>query len=320
MVLIAGPNLTIDRTLGIDELRPGEVLRFRSAAITPGGKGVNVARVARTLGVRAVLVGFVPGHTGAAAVKMLGDERIDVRTVPVAGEVRSTSIILEQSGRVTVLNEPGPQITDRDWATYESLIEREVGGHRALVCTGSVPPGAPSDAYGRLVAIGREAGVLTLVDAAGPLLRGALAAGPTVVTPNLSEAERLLDRESPDGVTLPVDEARERSMDAAARLVELGAELAVVTAGAAGLALAGDGGSRWLAAPNVAPRNPVGAGDSLVGGFVAAVEQGMDRADAVLFGAATAAASVEQALAGGIDPRRARDLASYLEWAGRPRR
>jgi 1-phosphofructokinase len=63
-VLIAGPNLTIDRTLEIEELRPGEVLRFDGVAVTPGGKGVNVARVARALRVPALLVGFTPGRTG----------------------------------------------------------------------------------------------------------------------------------------------------------------------------------------------------------------------------------------------------------------
>jgi hypothetical protein len=59
-MLIAGPNLTIDRTLTIDELRPGEVLRFDDVVVTPGGKGVNVARVARALDAPALLVGFTP--------------------------------------------------------------------------------------------------------------------------------------------------------------------------------------------------------------------------------------------------------------------
>ena len=60
-MLIAGPNLTIDRTLTIEELRPGEVLRFDGVTVTPGGKGVNVARVARALHAPALLVGFTPG-------------------------------------------------------------------------------------------------------------------------------------------------------------------------------------------------------------------------------------------------------------------
>ena len=68
-MLIAGPNLTTDRTVTIDELRPGEVLRFATATITPGGKGVNVARVSRAMGFPAVLMAMVPGRTGRAGGK-----------------------------------------------------------------------------------------------------------------------------------------------------------------------------------------------------------------------------------------------------------
>ena len=119
-VVIAGPNLTIDRTLSIDELRPGEVLRFERAVVTPGGKGVNVARVARDLGADAVLVGFVPGRTGAAGAALLADEGLVVRGVEVGGELRSTAVVLERSGRVTVLNEPGPPLAPGDWELYEA--------------------------------------------------------------------------------------------------------------------------------------------------------------------------------------------------------
>src|SRR5215211_6152400 len=118
-VLIAGPNLTIDRTMTIEELRPGEVLRFGDVAVTPGGKGVNVARVARELGAPAALVGFMPGRTGAAA-ELLADEGISLRGVTVRGEIRSTAVILERDGRVTVFNEPGPALAAGDWERYEA--------------------------------------------------------------------------------------------------------------------------------------------------------------------------------------------------------
>ena len=95
-MLIAGPNLTIDRTLTIEELRPGEVLRFDGVAVTPGGKGVNVARVARAMGAPALLVGFTPGRTGAAAAELLADEGLRIEPVPTAGELRSTAVILER--------------------------------------------------------------------------------------------------------------------------------------------------------------------------------------------------------------------------------
>src|ERR671928_942098 len=75
-MLIAGPNLTIDRTGTIPELRPGDVLRLRDVVVTPGGKGLNVARAARALGVPARLVAFVPGHTGRASAALIADEGV----------------------------------------------------------------------------------------------------------------------------------------------------------------------------------------------------------------------------------------------------
>jgi 1-phosphofructokinase len=85
--VVAGPNLTIDRTSSLPELRPGEVLRVQNVAVTPGGKGVNVCRAARALGLRATLVAFAPGHTGGAAAALLADERIDVIAAALASRL-----------------------------------------------------------------------------------------------------------------------------------------------------------------------------------------------------------------------------------------
>ena len=90
---MAGPNLTVDRTSSINELRPGEVLRVDAVAITPGGKGVNVCRAAKAIGIAARLAGFVPGRTGEAAAAMLADEGIELLAVPCQGELRSTSTV-----------------------------------------------------------------------------------------------------------------------------------------------------------------------------------------------------------------------------------
>jgi 1-phosphofructokinase len=191
-VLIAGPNLTIDRTLRIAELRPGEVLRFDAAHITPGGKGLNVARVARVIGRRATLVGFAPGRTGAAVAGLIEDEGLNVVPVPVNGEIRSAAVILERSGRATVLNEPGPPLGAGDWERYEETVRSHMPGQAVLVASGSLPPGAPDEAYARLVGIARDAGAIAVVDSGGVPLELALKARPEVVCPNLGEAEKLL--------------------------------------------------------------------------------------------------------------------------------
>ena len=292
-MLIAGPNLTIDRTSSIAELRPGEVLRVSDVVVTPGGKGLNVARAARALGAPATLVAFVPGVTGQVAASLIRDEGVALEAVPAGGEIRSTSVILEPE-RATVLNEPGPALADGDWEALEAAVARAFGEHRVLVCSGSLPPGSPEDGYARL-AHGRFA----VVDAGGAVLGAALLAGPAVVTPNLAEAEGLLHGRADESVEA-ADEARGRAEAAAAALVRVGARAAVVTAAAAGAALCADGAVTWLAAPRVRVVNPIGAGDV----FAAALEAGAGIVDAARRGVAAAAASVESPRAGVLDVTR----------------
>ena len=309
-MLIACPNLTIDRTLTIDELRPGEVLRFESAAVTPGGKGVNVARVAREMGAPAVLVGFVPGRTGAASAGLLADEGLVLRGVDVGGEIRSTAVILERSGRVTVFNEPGPPLAAGDWERYEAEVAAALESQGVLACSGSLPPEAPIDGYGRLTALARARGALTIVDVTGAALGASLAAQPDVVTPNLAEAEGLLHGRADETVDAGhVEVVRARALDAARELVARGARRAVVTAAEAGAAVADGDEAWWLGAPRIAEVvNPIGAGDALVGGLALSLERGDPFAAAVAAGMATGAASVETAVAGVVVPSRVAEL------------
>lgn len=310
-MLIAGPNLTLDRILGIDELRPGEVLRFSDATIAPGGKGANVARVARAMGFPAVLVALAPGRTGHAVVELLGEEGLQVHALPIGGEARVASIVLEHSGRVTVLNEPGPTITAADWEAYEGAVDERLAGHRFLVCIGSTPPGSPQDGYGRLVRLARARGVAALVDAAGASLAEALEAAPDLVTPSLGEAEGVLHGPVPQPAAERSPEVRDRALQAATALVERGAGTALVTVGA-GVAV--DRGSErwWVDAPTVAVRSPIGAGDSLVAGLVGTLEMGQDLRAALRVGVAAGSASVETSLPGSVDPERVRTLVTRV--------
>jgi 1-phosphofructokinase family hexose kinase len=302
-VLIAGPNLTIDRTSSIGELRPGEVLRLADVTVTPGGKGLNVARAARAMGVPATLVAFVPGHTGRAAAALIADEGVALAGVPVGGEIRSTAVLLEPGGRATVLNEPGPALAEGDWSALEAAVAASLADHRVLVCSGSLPPGAPDDGYARL-ARGRFA----VVDAGGAVLREALEARPAVVTPNLAEAEGLLHGRADESVETSPD-ARGHAEAAASDLVRAGARAAVVTAAAAGAAVAADGRVTWLPAPRVtAVANPIGAGDVLTAALATSLEAGDDVLTAARRGVAAAAASVETARAGDFDVARMAEL------------
>jgi 1-phosphofructokinase family hexose kinase len=316
MLLVATPNLCVDRTQTIADLVPGAVMRALEVEVSAGGKGVNIARVVRAHGRRATLVGLVADNDRAHLLGLLKGEGADVVDVPIPGDVRMAMIMIERpGGRTTVLNEPGSTISTQSWQHYRDAVEHALPGHTVLACSGSLPPGAPVDAYGQLVELAHRAGIPALVDSAPAALRGSLASRPDLVTPNLQEAEAAISGGSGSVLADADTDVRERASAAALTLCELGARAAAVTAGAAGVALA-DADSRqvrWVPTVQVDVISAVGAGDSFLAGVLLAVDSGapgtaVDWAEAVLRGAATATASCEQLRAGGVDPSRVEQL------------
>jgi 1-phosphofructokinase family hexose kinase len=307
-MLIVNPNIATDRTIPVGVLVPGSVHRTGTAVTTLGGKGINVARIGRAFGHRAVVVTFLPAGSAGQLTQLATAEQAELAGVPVPGTARAASILLEGSGRVTVLNEPGPARDVREWRQLLAEIERQAPSHQSLVCSGSLPPGSPADAYAQIVAIGQRAGLLTIVDAAGPALAAVLPAHPDVVSPNLSEAESLLHGPSVEGVEPDGADIQQRAADAARGLVARGARRAIVSAGSHGAAFSDAGQTVFCPAPPVTVVSPIGAGDSLVGGLVHALEDGQDWPAAVGYAVAVASASCEQELAGGLDAARVAGL------------
>ncbi len=315
-ILVATPNLCIDRTEIVADLVPGAVMRALDVHVSAGGKGVNVARVIRAHGHRVALVGLVADNDRERLLGLLRDEGADVVDVRVPGDVRMAMIMIEQGrGRITVLNEPGPTVSAQTWQAYRDAVEQALPGRAALACSGSLPPGAPIDGYGQLVDLAHRAGVPALVDSAPGPLRASLASGPDLVSPNLQEAEAAISGDAGSVLADAESDVRERAAAAAEQLCALGARAAAVTAGAHGVALltADTGRLRWLPTVPVEVRSAVGAGDSFLAGVLLTIANSERAADvdwyeAVLRGSATATASCEQLLAGGVDPVRVEHL------------
>jgi len=313
-VLVVGPNLTIDRTLSTDELRPGGATAISKVIVTAGGKGVNVARAATFLGLRATVTGLLAGHMGRAAADLLRDEGIELVGVSVPGELRFALIILEDGGRATVINEPGPVLAAEDWLQYEAASVDAFEDHAVVVCSGSLPPGAPADGYARIVQAARDRGRVVIVDAAGRPLVEALEHGPDAVCPNLAEAEGVLLGGGDETVSAP-DDARDRSIAAAEALVGRGARAAIVTAASAGVAIADreNRSGRWIPAPAVTVSNPMGAGDAFAAGLASGFARGSAVDQAARFAVGVASASVEHDRAGWLDADRASELAGTTD-------
>ncbi|MDQ1292423.1 MAG: 1-phosphofructokinase [Actinomycetota bacterium] len=313
-MLVVGANLALDRTLRMSRLIPGQVQRPRSAEVTAGGKAVNVSRACRAHDLRPRLIANLPGTIGNYLGDLLEAEGHDVRRVATSGEARSAIVILEDQGRATVLNEPGPEMTSQDRAHLLGAIEQELPGRQVLACLGSLPPGDSEGLYTRIVELGRRAAVPVVLDAARQDLFAALPARPHLVTPNLAEALAVLNGGEDEPVEAGGDDVRACALQAAEGLCAAGALNAVVTAGRHGAAGAGEGGSFWIAAPQVQEVNPIGAGDSFVAGLCAGLRRGFRIADAAVLGVATASASVTLPLAGDVPAELARRLCAELTW------
>jgi 1-phosphofructokinase family hexose kinase len=290
-------NPAIDKVAAVDRLEPGQIHRPELLATVPGGKALNAVRVARTLGVAADVVAVVAGHAGVWVVEELAARGIPGWFVSLEGETRTCLSVLDrETGRLTEFYEPGLDLPDDQWGAVEGALRDGLGDRpqaTVVLLAGSLPPGAPGDAYRRLAALAATAGSRVVVDIGGAPLRAALEARPWLVKINAAEAAATTGLPTTD---------RHDVATAARQFIRDGAELALITMGVEGAVLVTDAGA-WSVgrAPEVG-RFSVGSGDALVGGFVAALSRGDDLPTAFRYGAAAAAANALIPGQGELDP------------------
>lgn len=283
MILCVGGTPAMQRTLSFERLLPGEVNRATEVRVTASGKVTNAARVAATLGSRAVFVSFLGGDSGRFVAEKLDEEGVRRDAVWTDAPTRTCATLLHDSGEVTELVEEAGAATAEEAAALEEAARRHLRDAHALCLIGSLPSGVPEDLYARLVEAANETGIPALVDAQGAPLLEALNARPFIVKPNLEEAVATLGlREDAD--------AREAAL---ALVGEAGAKWAVVSEGARGSVLAENSGRTWrISSPRLEAVNPIGSGDSLAAGLLHAITKGSSVPEAAAYGTACAAANV----------------------------
>ena len=292
-------NAAIDKTVSVDRLVAGSIHRPVVRSVVAGGKAANVVRAARHLGLDGAMVAVLGGHAGAWYRAQLDERSIALHEVSVADETRTCLSVLDEStGKLTEFYEAGVRLRDGDWRAVETALRAAIGGDGSgvvVVLAGSLPPGTPVDGYARLAAVAAEAGARTAVDSDGDSLAAALAGKPWLVKVNASEAE---------SVTGSSSRTADRAAAAAAELRARGAEIAIVTRGVHGAALATAGGAWALGNLPAALRGPysVGSGDAFLAGFLAGVSQGLPAPDALRLAGAAGAANARVPGQGELDP------------------
>lgn len=279
MLIVLSLNTAVDRTLLVPYLRPGRVHRATRAHRTAGGKGLNVARALRRLGMQVRVIGFLGGVAAPFVHEQCAEIGIEQRWVDIADESRTCVIAVdEEAGGQTVLNEPGPQIQgpELDWLRDELELYGGTAGD-ILCISGSAPPGVGDGFYAEVVRAARARDVRVLVDASGESLRRASQEHPWAVAPNLREA---------------VDAFGERGgPEALARGLGSEAEHVLITLGARGVVYVTGGECTALRPPAVRALNAVGSGDALVAGFLAGISEGLVPIDAARLGVACGASN-----------------------------
>lgn len=259
MIYTVTLNPSLDYIVSVDHFQPGVVNRARRESVCPGGKGINVSLVLRELGYDSAALGFQAGFTGREIAGLLEDQGIRPDFIEVGSGLSRINVKV-RSREESEINGMGPEIGDAD---LEQLYARfgELQRGDMLVLAGSVPSGMPDTVYHTVMKRLSGKGIRIIVDATRDLLLNALPERPFLIKPNHCELGEIY------GVEL---RTREEIVPYARGLQERGACNVLVSMAAGGAVLVTEDGTVYQsAAPEGEMRYTVGAGDSMVAGFLA---------------------------------------------------
>lgn len=265
-VLLASFNTAVERLLIAPNFQVGKVATLEEDHLLAGGKGVNIARILAGLqrlgggipSANGQLCGFLGGETGSILDSALHDEGLKGAWIRTASRSRVCEVIVDPHdvSRATVLNGRGEPPTIAEVDALEKLFTQEIVNAAGVVCSGSVPPGVPADAYARWIRIACEAGAWSVLDTHGAVFVPAVAAAPTVVKINRDELEAL-----PGSAHDLVHTWR-----------AAGTRAVIITDGPQPIRALTPDGEAEVYPPMVTGRSGVGSGDAFTAGLLASLE------------------------------------------------
>lgn len=274
-------NPSLDYIVKVDDFKTGQVNRTASERLFPGGKGINVSIVLKNLGFDNVALGFTAGFTGKEIEKRVRDFGCSSDFIEIDNGLSRINVKLK-SQEESEINGRGPQISEEALEKLFAQLDRLKKGD-VLALAGSIPSSMPSDTYERIMARLENRGIDIVVDATKDLLKKVLKYHPFLIKPNNHELGDMF------GVTLKNDD---EIILYGKKLQEMGARNVLVSmAGDGAIFLNEDGSVHKSAAPTGKVKNSVGAGDSMVAGFLAGYLESGDLAAAFKMGVAAGSAS-----------------------------
>lgn len=280
-VITITANPMLDKTLKISVLEKGATHRASASTSIAGGKGINVSRQLKRLGIETVATGFLGGPIGQQIGQILTQEGIPNDFVSIESNTREGFTILEKDGMWTAFFEPPAPVSSHEVAELTKKTASLAQEGDWLVFAGSVPNPELNSLYGNLISLAHERGISTFLDTYGEALKKGIQAKPSVIKINTQEYEECFGKKVQD------------EKDCREALEHLGtiSSTAILTRGG-GTFFFTHGGLSWRGTPpTVKEVNAVGSGDSMSAGFLAGWLRTGDIAEAMGWGAAAGAAN-----------------------------
>lgn len=274
-------NPSLDYIVKVNNFKVDELNRSVSEQIYAGGKGINVSIVLKNLGVENTALGYVAGFTGDEILRQIKEHGVDCDFVKLENGLSRINVKLKSDGE-TEINGSGPDITEEDLKSLYGKISK-LGKGDFLILSGSIPKSIPDDIYENIMKTLLDSGVEFIVDATKDLLLNVLKYRPFLIKPNHHELAEMFN------VELKGDED---IIKYAKKLQEMGAKNVLISmAGDGAILLPENGEAVKRDVPKGTLKNSVGAGDSMVAGFLAGYLKNHDIKEAFKMGVATGSAS-----------------------------
>lgn len=268
-------NPAIDYVINVDKFKQGSVNRVSSNEKFAGGKGINVSRVLNNLGVKSKALGFVGGFTGKFIVDSLEEQGVETEFIEVKEDTRIN--VKMKSDTETEINGAGPEVTSEDLEKLFDII-KSLTSEDYLVLAGNVQKSVSSNIYSIIQEKCADNNAKVIVDTTGDALVATLKNKPFLIKPNNHELGEIFNKEL---------ETKEDIIFYAKKLIEMGAQNVIISMAAKGALLINASGVYHATPAKGTVKNSVGAGDSVIGGFLAKYSENKDILEAFRYGAAS---------------------------------
>lgn len=288
MIYTVTLNPSLDYILSVENFETGSTNRAASEIIYPGGKGINVSVVLANLGIQSIALGFCAGFTGAEIKRLLAKYKINNKFIELKDGISRINVKLRNFDKSDIVNEEteingiGPNVNDNALDEFYSQIET-LDNNDTLVLSGNVPPSLPATIYKDIMKRLQNKNIKIIVDATQDLLTNVLEYKPFLIKPNIRELEDIFDTKINN---------EDEVVHYAHKLQEMGAQNVLVSMGDKGAILVDEKDKSYVQrVPEGQIKNSVGAGDSMIAGFLYGFTKINDYKDALKYGVCAGSAS-----------------------------